>query len=363
MLREIGSNFWLVPNETYRDLPLAPPMQFGCEGKDFLWLSTGRSAIAMVLDEIGRAHPSASKIALLPAFTCETVIEPFLQKGYRVDVYDIDRNLHASVKDIHDKAVHLGVSVVLIHRYFGFDTLSGDASEIQAFSQDGIVTIEDCTQCLYSDVERWPVDYYVASIRKWCGVPDGGFAVSRESFFANHPETSDVALEKAKCEAAFAKYEYMFHDVGCKENFLRMYREAESLLDSRTEYYAISSISAKIQSNLNRQEMAHARRQNYQFLTSALEHSDILSFPLGKLNDKIVPLYCPILTGQRDKLQRCLASEAVYAPIVWPKAENCPLVDEHTQYVYDHLLCIPIDQRYGQEEMEKIATILKKQDD
>ena len=57
MLSEIGSNFWLTPNQRYDVKPLGTPKQFNCEGSDYLWLSTGRSAIKFVIKTIEARSP------------------------------------------------------------------------------------------------------------------------------------------------------------------------------------------------------------------------------------------------------------------------------------------------------------------
>lgn len=76
------------------------------------------------------------------------------------------------------------------------------------------------------------------------------------------------------------------------------------------------------------------------------------------LNDNEVPLYCPILCEEREKVQSVLALNNIYAPVIWHKAECSPVVDEDADYVYDHILCIPVDQRYDSDDMERIVTVL-----
>lgn len=44
--------------------------------------------------------------------------------------------------------------------------------------------------------------------------------------------------------------------------------------------------------------------------------------------------------------------------VIWHKAECSPVVDEDADYVYDHILCIPVDQRYDSDDMERIVTVL-----
>ena len=65
-------------------------------------------------------------------------------------------------------------------------------------------------------------DYFVGSIRKWCGVPDGGFAVCKDGAFTDKPMRSDIALERAKRVASEMKYRYLFLYAGDKELVIEM---------------------------------------------------------------------------------------------------------------------------------------------
>ena len=78
MLSEIGSNFWISPNELSLQVLEITPEKFNCKGSDYVWMSTGRGATSFILDTIIRRNFNVSKVALLPPFTCNTEIEPFL---------------------------------------------------------------------------------------------------------------------------------------------------------------------------------------------------------------------------------------------------------------------------------------------
>ena len=90
MLSEIGSNFWLKPSFQYKNTSLGTPKQFNCLGNDYVWLSTGRSAIGYVIKTIELRKPNLKKVAVLPSFTCDTVFEPFLKAGYDVFYYPVE---------------------------------------------------------------------------------------------------------------------------------------------------------------------------------------------------------------------------------------------------------------------------------
>lgn len=182
MQQEIGSNFWISPGDTITSgLSIPSPSSFNCTGDDYVWLSTCRSAITLVIKTIEERNPNINKTVLLPSFTCHTIYEPFMNQGYSVKTISIDRRLMSYADDVLEAISNEEVGVVLFHRYFGFDTLPGIDKVVEYLHAKGSVVIEDCTQSIYSNFPRIDTDYFVGSIRKWCGVLDGGFAVSRGS--------------------------------------------------------------------------------------------------------------------------------------------------------------------------------------
>lgn len=360
MLSEIGSNFWLDPNRQLCEQSIGTPEQFHCKGSDFVWLSTGRSAIRFVIKTIEERKPGLKKIAVLPSFTCDTVFEPFLNAGYEVYYYPIEKDLITTSNAILKTVFDHDASIVLFHRYFGFDTLDGNVDKMcEALRSLGKYTIEDCTQCLYSNIPRAKSDFTLGSIRKWTGTPDGGFAVCRDGEFEDKPSETDLMLEHAKIKASYAKYRFLFLHEGEKSVMLSMYREAEDLLDNQVGFYAISEMSEKVQANLNKSDLIKKRRDNFSLLSCSLTNAVKPVFALGD-NDKEVPLYFPILVEDRATLQKHLVNNAIYAPVVWPKDKKQPRQCEGAENAYNHLLCIPIDQRYCLDDMKRIVTVIKE---
>lgn len=358
MQSEIGSNFWIHPNEINKEASVIKPKQFGCNGSDYVWMSTARSATSFILDRIDNRN--VEKIAVIPSFTCHTVIEPFITKGYKIHTYHINRKLLADANDILEVIKSTGASVFLFHKYFGWNTITNLENIMPELKRLGVVTIEDCTQNLYSTFKRADADYFVGSIRKWCGVPDGGFAVCKVGQFEDKPQNVDKELEIAKMEASILKYKCLFEGKGEKRTFLKRYREAEDILNNQNEYYSISDLSTIIQSNLDIENLINKRRKIFEVIVDCLKEIGFFGEKLifNTLNDNEVPLYCPILCEEREKVQSVLALNNIYAPVIWHKAECSPVVDEDADYVYDHILCIPVDQRYDSDDMERIVTVL-----
>lgn len=360
MLSEIGSNFWISPNDGNNGKPLGSPFQFGYKGIDYVWMSTGRSATRLVLKSIEDRNPGIRKVALLPPFTCHTVFEPFTEYRYEIHTLPMNMDLSINAEDVVRFQELYNAGVVLVHRYFGFDTLPGFNQVVETLQGKGVIVIEDCTQCLYSSFPISEADYVVASIRKWCGVPDGGFAICKEGFLPHKPTQTDVRMVETKRIASELKYRYLFEGEGDKPTFKAKYREAEEMIDNQGCNYAIGILSANIQAELDVEQLKKKRRENYKVLLEGIRDINGIKAVYNTLPDDVVPLYFPLLVDNREKIQDLLADNDIYAPVVWPKADSCPAIDEIAEKIYKKILCIPIDQRYDVEDMQRIVEVINR---
>ena len=358
MLPEIGSNFWITPEELEDRVDEMSLSTLGIKGNDEVLLSTGRAAQNFVLDDIERTRSNSKKVALIPPYTCYTVIDPFIRHKYELTTYPVDLSLNTKAEWLEDAIQKYNPSVVLIHRYFGFDTVQNCEDVIQKYSKQGIVFIEDRTQSLFSKYPSLPVQYITGSLRKWGGLPDGGFAISLYGKFKDKPQAYDRKLMEAKVEASLDKYAYIINGIGEKEAFLEKYRAAEDILGAEKDYYSISPISRKVFSAINPHVMGDIRRANYNFLFAGLEKKGEIHPIFGFADDMIVPLYFLIWVENRTEVQSYLRENRIYAPVVWPKAGNSPDVCSAADELYKHVLCIPVDQRYREDDMNRIVECL-----
>ena len=354
MHKEIGSNFWLNRYDKLESKEISLDfLQLNIV--DIAFLSTGRSAISFVLNHI--ELPEDKKIALLPQFTCHTVIEPFIKAGYKVFYYSIDKDLHCDKESFLKDIEKYQPSVVLVHGYFGFNTLLPIKDIITDIRESGIIVIEDITQTMYSKIEHTEADYYIASFRKWAALPDGGFAASTNKRFSYKPDKIDEKLQEAKLEAFHAKYLYICKDNGNKEEFLNMLKNAEQILSEQKEIFTMGNVSKMIQGNLEIDILRYRRRENFQYLFEGVADTSLIEPVFKDLPEDVVPLYFPIYVKcDRRTLQSFLAENNIYAPVIWPKPIQCKNnITESVDWIYDHILSIPCDQRYGIEDMKRIV--------
>lgn len=360
MQQEIGSNFYLNPKNDYRPKRHLSLPDIKIEGSDAVFVSTGRGAESLILDEIRTRRPSAEKVALIPPYTCETVIAPFLKHGYALRAYSVGEDLRATPEMLSRDIEESDASVVLLHSFFGFDSLPDCEEVILRYASDDVVFIEDKTQSLFSSFPTLPAAYVTGSLRKWAGMPDGGYAVRRDGHFSVRPTEYDRDLTKAKMNASFLKYRYLFQSIGEKAAFLDEYRVAEDILDAQSQYYAISPASEAAFLDLNIPELRRKRKENYQTVFDGIRNLNGVTPVCGELTEDVTPLYFLLLTENREKLQEQLRQADIFAPVVWPKSELLPKICAEAETLYRHALCIPIDQRYDTDDMERVVERIKE---
>lgn len=351
MIKEIGSDFWIDRNR----INIEKANEF-IEEREIEYTSTCRGAIQLLLREINTTR--RKKVAIVPGFTCHTVVEPFIRSGYTVFPYPVKKDLSID-EDVLNKIIEeVKPSVFLYHSYFGFKsdnegTIRNLERELQV--QDCIL-IEDKTLCMFS-LDRTNAAYTVGSYRKWMALPDGAFL---KGLHLHEKRCEDNDLVEKKLNAFDLKSQYMDGKLVEKNKFRKLFSVAEDILDSREELYSMSSISKAIYSTEDIDRLIQRRKENFNYLLRNLYRNDFVQYPINHaaiIDD--TPYMFPLLVNEyRYELQRFLAEHDIYATIIWAcPAEIKQKITCDTAFIYDSILCIPCDQRYSIDDMEKICEV------
>ena len=349
---EIGSDFSLEKeywnahfDDCYFSLESFP--------ENSVFLSTCRSAIALILDGLPKGR---IKRALVPGFTCHSVLDPFLKKGYQVYPYPVNNDLSVQWQLFDDLVEQIAPSVILLHSYFGFNTLSGGSNRLADYRKNGIIVIEDQTQRLFSSFVSVEADYYVGSIRKWMPISDGAFlSPYRQVVF---PE--DVELVQSKISAFINKERYLLGEQVFKDEFLEQFRQAEVLLDCRETPFAMSSISKGLFSMFDIERISFIRRNNYEVLARRFVACSELQVLFPELPEDVVPFLFPVLVPHgRKELQSYMASHDVYPTVIWACPDSfTEIIQPSVRVVFEEILCFHCDQRYSVSDMNRIGDLL-----
>ncbi|MDE7198671.1 MAG: UDP-2,4-diacetamido-2,4,6-trideoxy-beta-L-altropyranose hydrolase [Lachnospiraceae bacterium] len=332
--------------------------------KNQCYTASGREAIALALISLEREKPELPKRCLMPAYMCDSVFLPFLHRDWELIFYSVDREMETAGEEIFRLALENDPGLIFIHPYYGTDTCRGLRRQLSALRRNGVMVMEDVTQSYYLEEAGREADFVVGSLRKWYAVPDGGFVAS------DLPLSSEILLEgddyaKERLIPLVQKWEYLRDEnlpeeerQGRKSEFLTKNRSLEAELDRFEGVRAMSRLSVHILTKADEEAARQARAENYSYLYEKIDDMKRL-WPILLKEKGEAPLYFPVYAKERDKMQGFLAERGVYAPVLWPVGEqNRDELQGDEAYIYEHMLALPIDQRYGAAEMERIAQIL-----
>ena len=208
MVTEIGSNFSKYDlNAPAR----ADRLWWESDEYNRVFFKSGRNALKAIARKLkGEGHKPS---VLLPIYTCETVITPFLDEGWEVDYYGINADLSVNFSSVAERVATNAPAVILFHSYFGLDTLSKDTAKIEALKDSGLMIIEDMTQSIFSLHRIESADYYVTSLRKFLAIPDGGCIFSKRALSFADIAAYDERIAPKAIEAFDLKNEYFIADL------------------------------------------------------------------------------------------------------------------------------------------------------
>ncbi len=373
---EIGSIYEINPKcienrvseEAYLELP-----EVNKYGKiNTAFTASGRSAIALALRSLEEECPYIVKKCLMPAYMCDSVFVPFIQNGWQLYFYHVDTHMKADREELSYMLETEKPDMLFIHPYYGVDTCKEIRCMLREYQKSGLIIMEDMTQSYYLPVES-DADYIVGSLRKWYAVPDGGFLTTNKKIHAEYMVEDDF-VSKTRLQMLIQKWNYLQKrysggdtEKACldrlqedKENYLAVNRKMEAYLDEEKIIPRMSDVSKKLLCDVKESECRKRRNENYRILVEGLQNMNSLSLVFSSYEEAEAPLYLAVYMKDRDSLQQYLREQDIYVPVLWPIGkENSNYIRKEEAYIFEHIAAIPIDQRYGKEEMRKIIEVME----
>ena len=108
------------------------------------------------------------------------------------------------------------------------------------------------------------------------------------------------------------------------------------------------------------------RGLDYEFVKTARERNWVaLEKLLGQYNELILrqpvgPFMYPLLVRNGGHVREMLQAQKIYVPTLWPDVFDICVKKDIEYSLARDILPLPIDQRYGQEDMEYMAGQIKK---
>jgi len=296
--------------------------------KNAIRLNTGRNCLEYILRVRGY------KKVYVPYYTCEAVMEPINKLGVPYEFYHID--IHFEIKE----RFTLNEDEALLYtNYFGLKQRYVE----QLAEKIGTRLIVDNTQAFYAKHIPGIDTFYTC--RKFFGVPDGAY------LYCDKELDEDIEQDYS--------YDRVAHlvkriDLSAEEGF-KDFRRVDDGLDNQP-IRKMSKLTQRMMQGIDYEAAAKQRRSNYQKLHEALGKENNIEL---SLEDDAVPMVYPYLVpveGLREKL----IEYKVFVARYWPNVLEWAKPDDIDNLLAFQMQPLPVDQRYGEEEMKKITQVIRK---
>lgn len=292
-------------------------------------VNTARNALEYILLQL-----SDAKMIYLPLYTCEAVLEPLKRLPVSFAFYHI--NMHLEMKE--NVPIEEG-TYVIVNNYFGIK----DAYVAKMPEKYGKHLIVDNAQALFAPV--LPGVKAIYSTRKFVGVADGGFAVG----------VSDVPLLMYDEDTTEHDSHLLIRKEQGAEAGFKAYQENEKRLDNQPIRMMAAS-TRDILMHIDYEKIIAKRRENYRMLHDALK--DLNQLPLPDMDSFACPMVYPFLPKDNMNLRQRLIDHRIYVARYWPNVLNWCRPNDIEETLANNIIPLPVDQRYGEEEMKRIIEII-----
>lgn len=295
--------------------------------KNAIRLNTGRNCLEYILRVRGY------KKVYVPYYTCEAVMEPINKLGIPYEYYHIDIHF-----EIRDRFTLKEGEALLYTNYFGLKQRYVE----QLAEKIGSRLIVDNTQAFYAKPIPGIDTFYTC--RKFFGVPDGAY------LYCDKELEEDIEQDYS--------YDRVAHlvkrlDLSAEDGF-KDFRRVDDGLDNQP-IRKMSNLTHRMMQGVDYEAATQRRRANFQILHTALGKENNLGF---NLEDDAVPMVYPFLVPAKG-LREKLIDNKIFVARYWPNVLEWSTNDDIEYLLAYQMQPLPIDQRCGVDDMNRIIRIVK----
>lgn len=314
--RYIGGNFCIgdspVASTMSQVISILPESINGMQISGF---ESGVDALSWLVREL--QQKKGYSVIYFPLHYCQESIDRFRLKCETIEVYR-----YKSASELPKQKI-----LVVWNHFNGYTKVPEQITDSADY-----YLIEDCVQSLHS-LLRCVGSACFTSLRKW-GEMD--LALLYAEFTAPQTDShSDYRLAMEQARKVKKKYQET-GQAQLEDSYLHLFKEAEKALNNT----GIAYRKADDRLHFNWQEILRKREENASILCKRLADISLSMKPESEL-------FVIIHTERRDELKRALQERGIFAPIHWP--DSLALSEAQTS------LSLPIDQRYGEADMNRLA--------
>lgn len=307
-------------------LPLELPEEksfYYAKYKYVLQFNTVKAAIPLLQKKLN------TDTVYVPYYLCPNVISE-LKKSFRnVCFFNIDSSLLPKIDDTSNKLIYLV-------NYFGI--MDNHIRKYIKKNKKAIFILDNAHSFYFKPIMQNNV-YNLYSCKKFFGVPDGGYLISKE-YVAENPDT-------------IFSNEYSNYLIKSLEEGTNSCYAEKKVVDDRinSEYSGISIFTKKLLYGLDYNSIKQMRKRNFKILDKAFSHINKI-----KCEKSSVPYLYPLFID--INIKKTLIEHKIYVPTLWGQCleQN----QEFEKELAENTVFLPLDQRYKKEDMKYIVCLVKQ---
>lgn len=270
------------------------------------------------------------KKVYVPYFTCDSAVEPIAKLGILYEFYHIDKEYH-----ILDDVILKEDEALLYTNYWGLQ----DYYCMKLASKYRTQLILDYPQAFFSQPIAGIDTFY--SCRKFFGVPDGGYLYTDDK--------ADIDIEQ---DESYTRMDSLVKriDLSPEAGYDDFHKVSSSFRDMPIR--KMSKFTKRMMQGIDYGKVAQRRLDNYNYLRRHLGGR--------QLHYGEVPMTFPFETEQGQELRKKMIANKVFVAKYWPNVDEWAGEEAMETWMANHILPLPIDQRYDEEDMKRIADLIKK---
>jgi hypothetical protein len=291
---------------------------------------SGRSSLRLILQSGFR-----DKRFLLPDFLCGVIPRVFDEVGVRYGYYRVRPNLTIDAKSVKGR----DFDVLYVIDYFGA------RSRYRALVRDDQWVLEDAVFLPVLEAPAQASNWVgFNSYRKISPLADGSLVRSTVKLAATVGAGAEAPFAAMKYEAKRMKFECLLGNGGTEQQYLALFEQAEQTVDRQKEIYPISgrSLFALLEFQRGLAAEYRIRARNFRYLDAQLRD---LRAPVRPA----YPCLYVLAVDRRDELRSHLREQRIFLPAHWPRP------DGPDNPLYDRIISVPVDSRYGEEDLQRVA--------
>ena len=284
--------------------------------EDAIALNCGRNCLAYLFKSRG------IKKLKVPNFICNSIFNVCDRESVEKVYYHIDSSFRPIDLNLEDEEWLYIVNL--------YGQLSNE--EIRSYVDDYKRVIVDQANDYFVDPIPGVDTFYTC--RKWFGVADGAF------LYTDIPLPDEFPLDESYDRMGFllGRYERTASE------FYTNYNENNKYFVNQP-IKRMSKLTSNLLHGIDYEFVKKRRQENFTYLHKRLK-------ALNQLEVKPAMFMYPLMVENGVVLRKKLQAEKIYIPTLWPTVFDVTEKESLEYQMAENILPLPIDQRYGIEDME-----------